>query len=112
MLVAAKTSLPELVISISAVRMGSVDMAVGNLLGSNIFNMLILAFSDLLYKDHLPLVRDSNHALSGLVAILMTAVVGISILFGSPKKRFMLGIDAIVLILLHLALFISLYYLG
>jgi cation:H+ antiporter len=41
LLVAATTSLPELAVSIAAVRMGSMDIAVGNLLGSNIFNMLI-----------------------------------------------------------------------
>jgi len=113
LLVAATTSLPELVVSIAAVRLGSMDMAVGNLLGSNIFNMLILAFDDLLYtKGQLLLVSDPNHALSGLVTLLMTAVVGISILIGSPKKRFVLGIDAIILIVLYITLIISLYHLG
>jgi len=113
LLVAATTSLPELVISIAAVRMGSMDMAVGNLLGSNIFNMLILAINDLLYtKGKLLLVSDPNHALSGLVTLLMTAVVGVSILIGSPKKRFVLGIDAIILIILYISLILSLYHLG
>lgn len=112
LLVAATTSLPELVVSIAAVRMGSLDMAVGNLLGSNIFNMFILAFNDSLYKGPLLLASDPNHALSALVTILMTAVVGISILSGSPRKRFMLGIDAIILILLYLALITALYFLG
>lgn len=113
LLVAATTSLPELVVSIAAVRIGSMDMAVGNLLGSNIFNMLILAFDDLLYtKDRLLLVSDPNHVLSGLVTLLMTSVVGISILIGSTKKRFVLGIDAIILIILYVSLIISLYYLG
>ena len=37
------TSLPELVVSFAAIRLGSYDMAVGNLFGSNIFNILILA---------------------------------------------------------------------
>lgn len=44
---AASTSLPEIAVALSAVRMGSVDMAVGGLLGSNIFNILILAIDDL-----------------------------------------------------------------
>lgn len=38
--VAFGTSLPELIVSVSAVRKGNVDMAVGNILGSNIFNIL------------------------------------------------------------------------
>jgi len=39
---AISTSLPELVISIASVRMGFLDMAVGNVLGSNMFNLLII----------------------------------------------------------------------
>lgn len=113
LLVAATTSLPELVVSIAAVKIGSMDMAVGNLLGSNIFNMLVLAIDDLIYiKGSLLLHSDPNHVLSALVTLLMTAVVGISILLESPKKRFVLGIDAIILIGLYLVLVLSLYHLG
>ncbi|MBK9466366.1 MAG: hypothetical protein IPN56_16635 [Chitinophagaceae bacterium] len=55
--IAAATSLPELVVSLAALRMGSTDMAVGNLLGSNIFNMFILGIDDIftgkvLYSKH------------------------------------------------------------
>lgn len=113
LLVAASTSLPEMVVSIAAVRMGSIDLAVGNLLGSNIFNMFILAIDDLIYTDGPILIATNpNHALSALVTLLMTSVISISILFGSPKKRFALGLDAIILILLYAALLTSLYYLG
>jgi len=113
LLVAATTSLPELVVSIAAVRLGSMDIAVGNLLGSNIFNILILAFNDLIYRKG-PLLQatNPNHALSGLVTLLMTAVVGISIMYGSPKKRFVLAIDAIILILLYTILILALYRMG
>jgi cation:H+ antiporter len=110
LLVAASTSLPELVVSISAVKMGSMDMAVGNLLGSNIFNMLILALDDLIYtKGPLLLETNPDHALSGLVTLLMTSVVGISILYGSPSKRFVLALDAILLIALYTILMVAIY---
>ncbi len=110
LLVAASTSLPELVVSISAVKIGSMDMAVGNLLGSNIFNMLILAFDDLIYtKGPLLLVTNPDHALSGMVTLLMTSVVGIGILYGSPTKRFVLAIDAIILIVLYTILMLVIY---
>ncbi|HQS52295.1 MAG: hypothetical protein B7X86_03645 [Sphingobacteriales bacterium 17-39-43] len=112
LLVAASTSLPEMVVSIAAVRMGSIDLAVGNLLGSNIFNMFILAIDDLIYTDGpILLATNPNHALSALVTLLMTCVISISILFGSPKKRFALGVDAIIMILLYSALLFALYYL-
>ncbi|MCK7514287.1 MAG: hypothetical protein MZV70_66565 [Desulfobacterales bacterium] len=47
--VAIATSLPELTVSIAALRIGAVDMAVGNIFGSNLFNMLILAVQDIFY---------------------------------------------------------------
>ncbi len=64
MLLASVTSLPELVTGISAVtaanapeiavtlsalRIGAIDMAIANLLGSNLFNITILAVDDLFY---------------------------------------------------------------
>ncbi|WP_290792400.1 hypothetical protein [Flavihumibacter sp. UBA7668] len=48
---AASTSLPEIAVSIAAVRMGALDMAIGGLLGSNIFNILILSIDDLFYPS-------------------------------------------------------------
>lgn len=109
-LVAATTSLPELVVAIAAVRLGSIDIAVGNLLGSNIFNIFILALDDLIYtKGPLFSAVDSSHALTGLVTLLMTAVIGISIFYGSPSKRFVLAIDAIILIVIYITLMLALY---
>ncbi len=113
LLVAATTSLPELVVSIAAVRLGSMDIAVGNLLGSNIFNMLILGLDDLMYaKGPILQAIQPNHALSGLAAIMMTTVVGISIMYSSPTKRFVLAIDAVILILFYVLLMIVLYNMG
>lgn len=109
-LVAVTTSLPELVVAIAAVRLGSMDIAVGNLLGSNIFNMLILALDDLMYaKGPLLSAINPNHALSGLVTLLMTAVVGIGILYSSPSKGFVLGIDAVILVIIYITLILALY---
>lgn len=41
-LVAIGTSLPELATTISAIRQGEADIAVGNVIGSNLFNMLFI----------------------------------------------------------------------
>ncbi len=49
LLVAGVTSLPEAVVTIVALRLGSVDMAIANLLGSNLFDIGILAIDDLLF---------------------------------------------------------------
>ena len=110
LLVAVSTSLPEIAVSTAAIKIGSPDLAVGNLLGSNIFNMLILSIDDLLFIEG-SLLQAINpvHALTGLVAVLMTTIVGISIIYESVTKRFVLGIDDLILILLYASLIISLF---
>jgi cation:H+ antiporter len=76
LLVAAATSMPELVTTLAAVRLGSFDLAAGNLLGSNLFNMLILVIDDIAYFEGPLLASASNVlALPAVVAIIMTAVV-------------------------------------
>lgn len=81
LLVAMVTSLPELVVTLSALRVGAVDMAIANLLGSNLFNILILAIDDVLYADG-PILNNVSqvHAVSVMSAILMSGVVIIALL--------------------------------
>jgi cation:H+ antiporter len=80
MLVAAATSLPEAASTIGALKIRAIDLAVGNLFGSNLFNILILAIDDIAYLDG-PLLQKASqsHAVSGISAIIMTgaAVVGL-----------------------------------
>jgi cation:H+ antiporter len=80
-LLAGATSLPELAVDISAVRAGLDDVAVGDLLGSSLFNLLILAIADLAHKRRgVLLTRLSRaHLLSGLSALMLTALVGVFI---------------------------------
>lgn len=51
LLTAIATSLPELVTSIAAVRHGALTLAVGGIVGGNVFDVLFLAFSDIAYRD-------------------------------------------------------------
>jgi len=44
------TSLPELVVTISTIIIGSAEMGIGNIIGSNIFNLMILGIADLLSR--------------------------------------------------------------
>ena len=81
LLVAMVTSLPELVVTLSALRLGAVDMAIANLLGSNLFNVLILAIDDVFYVRGPILGAVSPvHAVSAMSAILMSGVVVIALL--------------------------------
>ncbi len=78
--VAAVTYLPEAVVSIAAMRIGALDMALGNLFGSNLYNTAILAIDDLAYLPG-PLLSavDPAHAVSALSAMVMSgiAIVGL-----------------------------------
>lgn len=99
---AITTSLPELVISISAVRIGSLDMAMGNLLGSNVFNIAILAMIDLFYTAG-PLYAEisATHLLSILSSIIMTAVVAVGLVVRPQKKKWRLGVDTWVILITY-----------
>lgn len=70
------TTLPEIAVTLSALRIGALDMAIGNLLGSNLFNLTILAVDDLAYTRG-PLLADAApvHAGSAAAAVLMTGLV-------------------------------------
>jgi cation:H+ antiporter len=88
-LVGMSTSLPEFVASFAAVRMGSFDMAVGNLFGSNAFNMAILLALDLAQPGSLWTVVDSGHVLSALIGIVLMAL-GIAAIMYRAERRFAL----------------------
>lgn len=96
--VAVTTSLPELVVSIAALRIGAPDLAIGNILGSNMFNIGILGIDDILYTKG-PLLSDisKSHAVTGIMAILMTAIVLISITYRHEKKAFRFGWDSMAM---------------
>ncbi|MGE0038913.1 MAG: sodium:calcium antiporter [Xanthobacteraceae bacterium] len=86
--VAAATSLPELVVTISAFRLGAPDMAIANLLGSNLFNMFIVAIDDIAYTGG-PLLSAASptHAVSAFAAVIMSGIFIVALLF-RPETRF------------------------
>lgn len=101
--VAMTTSLPELVVSMAALRIGAADMAIANLFGSNMFNMCILAIDDLFYrKGPLLAAVSPTHAVTGFMAVIMTGIAIVSLTFRTEKKIVLrLGWDALSLILAY-----------
>lgn len=85
--VAFVTSLPEMVVTVAALRLGAVDMAIGNLFGSNLFNIGILAIDDIFYLPG-PLFDavSTTHAMSAFSAIMMTGVAVVGLLY-RPRTR-------------------------
>ncbi|AKJ64880.1 sodium:calcium antiporter [Kiritimatiella glycovorans] len=73
---AIATSLPELVVCAAAVRYGFVDMAVGNVLGSNMFNLLILFVADIALRgEALLYYAAGDHWLTALEVLLLTLLL-------------------------------------
>ena len=109
------TSAPEIVVSISALRIGAPDMAVGNVIGSNLFNMGAIIFVDDLFYTTGPILSytSADHIIIGLFAILMSCVVIIGLIY-RPRfwSRIWIGIDAMALIFLYVGAIIVLYALG
>ncbi|MBL8502394.1 MAG: hypothetical protein JNL78_03060 [Rhodocyclaceae bacterium] len=104
LLVAAATSAPEIAVTLSAVRLGALDMAVANLFGSNLFDILILAIDDLFYLDGPLLAAVSPvQAVSALTALVMTGVAVIG-LFYRPAGQLWRSVSWISLGLLALYL--------
>lgn len=84
---AASTSLPEIVVSIAAIRLGFIDIAIGNIFGSNIFNIGILALDDILYtKGNILLFISPTHIIPVLGTIIITSIGIIGIVFKSDKS--------------------------
>jgi cation:H+ antiporter len=102
LLVAAATSLPECAVSVAAARLGALDMAAANLLGSNLFNVAILGIDDLLYTRG-PLLEavHSSHGISAVGATLMTAIAVIGFTYRASHKRYVLSWDSIASVLVY-----------
>lgn len=87
--VAAVTSLPELVVTLSAFRLGALDMAIANLFGSNLFDMAIIAVDDILFvKGPILSYVSPVHAVSAMSAVIMTGIAIIGLLYRPQVRLF------------------------
>jgi cation:H+ antiporter len=110
---AVSTSLPEIAVSLAAIRMGSTDMAVGNLLGSNLFNIVILFLDDLFYtKGHLMKDASAINLLSVFFVIMMTGIAIAGFIFPSNRKKFIMAWDTLCIFALYVMNIVLLYFLS
>jgi cation:H+ antiporter len=100
--IAWATSLPEVFVTLGAARLGAIDLAVGNILGSNLFNMLILFTDDLLYLRG-PLLAEVApvNAITATVAMMMTGLTVVGIVL-RPRRAALLPLSWIALGILAL----------
>jgi cation:H+ antiporter len=100
--VAASTSMPEMVVSVAAARMGALDLAAANLFGSNLFNIGVLGVDDLLFTRG-PLLQavEPIHLISLACATTMTAITVIALTYRAQRKRFRLSYDALAILAVY-----------
>ncbi len=101
-LVAMITSLPELVSVIAAVKIGAYDMAIGNLFGSNVFNMFALALTDFFYTSGRFLgALDPQFALVGMLGLILTSLALIGNQARLERRIWIVEIDALLLVIAY-----------
>jgi cation:H+ antiporter len=110
--IALSTSLPEVVVSITAIKIDAIDLAIGNLFGSNIFNIFILAIDDIFFiKGPLLSFANPNHIISALSAIAMTTIAIVGLTYRAERKPLFLAWDSIGIVTVYFVNLMSLYML-
>jgi cation:H+ antiporter len=105
-LVAIVTSLPELATSIGALRIGAYDMIMGNLFGSNMFNILTIFFADIAFRRGSIFsglgAQAPNQLLIAILGILMATMAVMGIAYRSKRKVLGIGIDSLSLLVVYM----------
>ena len=103
-LVAVITSLPEIVTSLAAARINADDMAIGNLFGSNMFNMFALGITDLFdLQGRFLAAIDPAFLIVGMLGLLMTGMGLIGNLARIRRRFFIVELDSMALIVMYAA---------
>ena len=111
---ALTTSLPEIAASLAAIRLGAIDLAIGNVLGSNLFNLALFFIFDIAdgYGNFWASLTNAN-AFAAVMTIMMTGVVIISLMYrASPKTPSRISWDGLAIAGMYIGSIALLYLLG
>lgn len=97
------TSFPEVVVAGTALKLGALDMAIGALLGSNMFNLSIIPLTDIFYRSGpiLGAVSSTNILTAGIVAVLTVITLG-GLLYRSKKRVPRFSPDSLSVVTIYL----------
>lgn len=84
-IVALGTSLPELVTSVTAAKKGNADIAIGNIVGSNLFNLLFVIGTSALIT---PVPYDAKFLVDGIIAVFAGVLLWIAVFRKLELRRF------------------------
>ncbi|GAB4480716.1 MAG: hypothetical protein OHK0031_02060 [Anaerolineales bacterium] len=111
---ATSTSLPEIAASLAAIRLGAIDMAIGNVLGSNLFNITLFFFYDLADgKGNFWASLNNANGFAAVMAMMMSGGVIISLMYrASPRTPYRISWDGLALAGMYLGAIALLYSIG
>ena len=110
--VAITTSLPELAVTVTAVRLGALDMAAANILGSNLFDLAIISFTDFAYREAPLFSVVSRVHLTTLLAFAVMNLILIAGLRSRPERKIfrIISWHSIVLVALYIMGMVGVYH--
>jgi cation:H+ antiporter len=110
-LLAVVTSLPEVAVSVGALRLGEVDMALGNLLGSNVFNVSLIFLVDAVYhRGAIFASASTSHILTAIEFLMLSSITLIALSYRVPRKHFLgLGVDSLCILGIYLGGILGLF---
>jgi cation:H+ antiporter len=100
--IAVVTSLPELVIAITAIRLGSLTLAVGDIVGGNAFDTLFVAVSDFFYREGpiFAAIEPTEKVWLG-TAMLMNAVLLMGLMYRERKGIANIGMESALILVIY-----------
>ncbi|MBF0307727.1 MAG: sodium:calcium antiporter [Alphaproteobacteria bacterium] len=111
-LVGFATSMPEASSVLNAVRAGRPEMAMGDILGTNIFNIALLLLGDALYAGP-PILSQAGRfeTVATLLAIVLTAIYVFGLIERSDRSLLRLGYDSWAVLVVYVGGVTTLYFL-
>ncbi len=102
LLTAVATSLPELVTTVAAVRHGALQLAVGGIIGGNVFDVLFLSAADVAYRDgSIYHAIDQASLFWALVGILMTTMLLLGLIRREKHGVANIGFESALMLVIY-----------
>jgi cation:H+ antiporter len=98
---AVATALPEISSGIAAVQLGDMQLAVGDILGGNAFQITLLLLADLIAGTPVIVAAHHSDVWLGAAGVLMTGITAMAIIARSQRTFLWLGVDSIALLAVY-----------
>jgi cation:H+ antiporter len=100
-----------IVAAIAALRLGALDMAIANMFGSNMFNIMVLGVDDLFFTGGSVFADVSrSHIVTAMIAVVMTSIAVIALIYRQTKSALMrFGWGTFSILVIGLLNFVVLY---